>query len=184
MDGKYYTLDPRYQPSATPQADISGLRSHINLEAMVYILPNKSVSSSASWSMRASLRASRSVLHVIGSCCLTYPSSHWVSIVSQHCSTSWLHVDCMLSKQLVSKFRASPSLLHFAPILSMMKNRCTCPSTSLYLKQFKVASLGFLSVVEQNIVRILTLEHQTKNTFLSTLHACTYLVEVLEWRVN
>ena len=39
--GEYKTFAPRYQPSASPRADILGLRSyirHIHLKAMVYIL--------------------------------------------------------------------------------------------------------------------------------------------------
>ena len=39
--GKYKTFPPRYQPSASPRADISGLRSyirHIDLEPILYIL--------------------------------------------------------------------------------------------------------------------------------------------------
>ena len=39
--GEYKTFAPRYQPSASPRADISGLRSyirHIDLEPILYIL--------------------------------------------------------------------------------------------------------------------------------------------------
>ena len=39
--GEYKTFARRYQPSASPQADISGLRSyirHIHLEPILYIL--------------------------------------------------------------------------------------------------------------------------------------------------
>ena len=39
--GEYKTFAPRYQPSASPRADISGLRSyihHIDLDPILYIL--------------------------------------------------------------------------------------------------------------------------------------------------
>ena len=94
--------------------------------------------------MRASLRASSSVFHVMGCWQLLRPSQR-VSSSLIHFSTSVPYLDSMLFRSLVVNSRASPNLLHFAAISSVTKILRSTPCESLYLKQFRIARSGLVS---------------------------------------